>query len=58
MRIRFHLQREIMEAHFELAMAEKIGEQGEVEEIRNHIHELEEEIRENDEVDGEAVDPR
>lgn len=58
MRIRFHLQREIMEAHFELAMAEKEGEQGEIEEIRNHIRELEEEIRENDEVDGEAVDPR
>ena len=58
MRIRFHLQREIMEARFELAMTEKEGEQGEVEEIRNHIRELEEEIRENDEVDGEAVDPR
>ena len=58
MRIRFHLQRETMEAHFELAMAEKEGEQGEVEEIRNHIRELEEDIRENDEVDGEAVDPR
>ena len=58
MRIRFHLQREIMEAHFELAMAEKEGEQGEVEEIRNHIRELEEAIRANDEVDGEAVDPR
>ena len=58
MRIRFHLQREIMEAHFELAMAEKEGEQGEVEEIHNYIGELKEEIRENDEVDGEAVDPR
>ena len=58
MRIRFHLQREIMEAHFELAMGEKEGEQGEVEEIRNYIRELEEEVRENDEVDGETVDPR
>lgn len=58
MRIRFRLQREIMEAHFELAMAEKEGEQGEIEEIRNHIRELEEEIRENNKVDGEAVDPR
>ena len=58
MRIRFHLEREIMEARFELAITEKEGEQGEVEEIRNHIRELEEEIRENDEVDGEAFDPR
>jgi hypothetical protein len=58
MRIRFHLRREIMEAHFELAIAKEHGEQGEVEEIRNHIRELEEGIRENDEVDGEAVDPR
>jgi hypothetical protein len=58
MRIRFHLQSEIMEAHFELAMAEKKGEKGEVEEIRNHIRELEEEIREHDKVGGEAVDPR
>ena len=58
MRVRFHLRREIMEAHFELAIAKEHGEQGEVEEIRNHIRELEEEIRENDEVDGQTVDPR
>ena len=58
MRIRFHLQREIMEAHFKLAMAKEHGEQEEAEEIRDRIRELEEEVRENDEVDGEAVDPR
>jgi hypothetical protein len=52
MRIRFHLQREIMEARFELAMAEKHGEKGEVEEIRDHIHELEEDVHENN------ADPR
>ena len=44
MRIRFHLQREIMEARFELAMAKEHGEQEEVDEIRNHISELEEEV--------------
>ncbi len=58
MRIRFHLQRETMEARFELAMAEKEGGEEDVEEIWNHILDLEEEIRENDEVDGEVVDPR
>ena len=58
MRIRFHLQREIMEAHFESAMAEKKGEKGEVEEISNHIRELEEEIREHNEEGGEPIDPR
>ena len=47
MRIRFHLQREIMEAHFELAMAKEHGEQEEAEEIRDRILELEEEVLEN-----------
>jgi len=52
MRIRFNLQREIMEARVELAMAEEKRDQEEAEEIRNHIRELEEEVHENN------TDPR
>jgi len=45
-RVRFNLRREIMEANFELSIAEKNGESEDVGEILRHLRELEEAVLE------------